>query len=242
MIEKLPTSQRKPNTPALIPGKSRHGYPSKYAKKNIEEQVKILKGMFPELTSFDEKASKEDFPPNTEGLFAIPQWKLIAPTYKKACKRVFDMIKETRNGRFFNYRMGKLGLKHLRQTEKSIKMFKGIANEQKNSDILIVAAQFGFRYRGYSSNAAENMMIPGHECGLGTFAVGIMLLTHPERLQNCNDLWINCSGDQFNNGDGRFDYVPYFIFHVSGVEFGMHEYNREHAHWGTASAAVWQSL
>ena len=100
----------------------------------------------------------------------------------------------------------------------------------------------GVRYRGYSSNAAENMMIPDHECGLGTFAVGIMLLTHPERLQNCNDLWINCSGDQFNNGDGRFDYVPYFIFHVSGVEFGMHEYNREHAHWGTASAAVWQSL
>ena len=115
-------------------------------------------------------------------------------------------------------------------------------NEQKNSDILIVAAQFGLRYRGYSSNAAKEMMIPDHECGLGTFAIGIMLLTHPERLQHCNDLWVDCNGDEFNNGDGRFDYTPYFIFHANGIEFGIHESNYAHNQWGSASAAVWQSL
>jgi hypothetical protein len=29
-----------------------------------------------------------------------------------------------------------------------------------------------------------------NECGLGAFAIGIMLLTHPERLKHYDDLWI----------------------------------------------------
>jgi hypothetical protein len=33
-----------------------------------------------------------------------------------------------------------------------------------------------------------------------------MLLTHPERLQHHDDLWIDCAGDEYDypNADGQF--------------------------------------
>jgi len=224
---------------------SRCEYPSKYkGAKPMEEQIKILRREFPVLasSSFDEEAMKEASPPGMEGKFGIPEWKLIALTYKKACKEVFKKLKEVRNGNFFNYRLGQLGLRYLRQSEISVKMFRKIAHEQKNSDILIISAQFGFKYRGYSSNEAKRIMSLKYEFGLGVFAIGIMLLTHPERLQHCNDLWIDCSGDEFNDGDGQFDHTPYFIFHISGVEFGVRKSNLPHACWGSAGGAIWQPL
>ena len=51
------------------------------------------------------------------------------------------------------------------------------------------------------------------EFGLDAFAVGIMLLTHPERLVAYEDLWIDCAGDEYlPDADGQFEYAPCFLF------------------------------
>ncbi len=62
-----------------------------------------------------------------------------------------------------------------------------------------------------------------NECGLGAFAVGIMLLTHPERLQHYDDLWIDCAGDEFHDpqgSDAPFDRAPLFYFYDGKLKFG----------------------
>jgi hypothetical protein len=84
----------------------------------------------------------------------------------------------------------------------------------------VVPAQFGIRHRGRSVRRAREVM-SANECGLGAFAIGIMILTHPERLSHYNDLWIDCAGDEFDDPDSgvRFDCAPCFEFDGDEVKF-----------------------
>src|SRR3989338_5316196 len=201
---------------------SNYGYLSGYRKpKGITEQCNILRQIFPGVGFADEKLAECAVPANAEGWFAIPKWQTIAPTYSEAVQKVLDAVKKARNGKFHNYRDGQINDQRLRQTAKTASMFQKIGREQKDHDILVVAAQFGIRHRGRSVRRAREVFSV-NEFGLGTFAVGIMILTHPERLQHYDDLWIDCAGDEFDDpgADVRFGHAPCFYFIAGEVEFG----------------------
>ena len=199
---------------------SKYGYLSGYKPKGITEQTNILRQLIPGIGFADEKLALRPLPENAEGWFAIPKWQSVAPTYGEAVEKVLDLIKKTRDGKFCSYCEGQLGPKNLRQSEKSAKMFEKFANEQKDYDILVIPAQFGILHRGRSVRRALEVMNT-NQFGLGAFAVGIMLLTHPERLQNYNDLYIDCAGDEFSPGaDGGFGFAPSFGFSDGWVRFG----------------------
>lgn len=220
---------------------SRFGYLSGYQKpKGITEQTNILRQLFPGVGFADEKIAEQPLPPNTERWFAIPKWETMAATYGEAVQKVFDMIKKTRGGKFYNYRDGQLGPQYLRRSAKSVKAFQKLGNEQKDHDILVVAAQFGLRHRGRSVRRAREVM-NASEFGLGAFAIGIMLLTHPERLKHFDDLWIDCAGDEFSyGGDGQFDSAPCFLFNGVRVEVGARGVDNALGGCGSASASVSQ--
>jgi len=223
--------------------KSNYGYLSGYRKpKSITEQTNILRQIFPGVGFADEKLAEREVPANAEGWFAIPKWQTIAPTYSEAVQKVLDAIKKARNGKFYNYRDGQLNDQRLRQTAKTASVFQKLSDEQKDHDILVVAGQFGLRHRGRSVRRAREVFSQ-NEIGLGAFAVGIMILTHAERLQNVDDLWIDCAGDEFDDPDAgvRFDHAPYFYFHDGGVEFGTYWFDLAGDNYGSASAFVPQN-
>jgi hypothetical protein len=61
------------------------------------------------------------------------------------------------------------------------------------------------------------------EFGLGAFAVGIMLLTHMDRLQSVDDLWIDCAGDEYHDPQSSvapFGRAPCFDFLGVELRFG----------------------
>lgn len=222
---------------------SKYGYLSGYRKpKSITEQTNRLRELFPGIGYADEKLVEGALPPNAEGWFAIPKWEKIAPTYNEAVQKVLDMIKQTRNGKFYNYRDGQLGPERLRQTAKTAGVFQKLGDEQKDHDILVVPAQFGIRHRGRSVRRAREVFA-SNEFGLGAFAIGIMILTHPERLMNYDDLWIDCSGDEFDDPDSvvRFVYAPYFRFSGGKVEFGTDWFADANDSCGSASGFVPQN-
>jgi hypothetical protein len=218
--------------------KSSYGYLSGYKPKGITEQTNILRQLFPSFGFADEQIASEPLPPDTEGRFAIPRWETMAATYGEAVQKVFDMIKKTRGGKFHNYRDGQFGPQYLRQSAESVEAFRKLGDEQKDHDILVVAAQFGIRHRGRSVRRAREVMNDA-EFGLGAFAVGIMLLTHPERLKHFNDLWIDCAGDEFSfNGGGGLGGAPCFFFFHGTVKFSTNDIVDVHAYFGSASASV----
>lgn len=222
---------------------SSYGYLSGYTKpKSITEQCNILRQIFPGIGFADEKLAEREVPTHAEGWFAIPKWQTVAPTYAEAVQKVLDAVKSARNGKFYNYRDGQINNSRLRQTAKTASVFQKLGDEQKDHDILVVAAQFGIRHRGRSVRRAREVFA-ANELGLGAFAVGIMLLTHAERLQHYDDLWIDCAGDEFDDPDAdvRFSRAPYFDFRGDGVKFGTRWFDDANDNFGSASAFVPQN-
>lgn len=218
--------------------KSNYGYFSGYKKpKSITEQTNILRQLFPGIGFANEELTQKPLPENSEaeGYFAIPRWESVANTYGEAVQKVFNLIKQTRNGNFYNHREGQLGPKYLQQSAKTAKAFRKFGEDQKGYDILVVSAQFGFLHRGRSVRRAREVM-SAFQFGLGAFAIGIMILTHLERLQYYDDLWIDCAGDEFAPvADGVFSHAPIFRFSVGEVEFGTGRVGSAYDSYGSAS-------
>ncbi|MGA2667075.1 MAG: hypothetical protein ABSE91_03230 [Patescibacteria group bacterium] len=234
---------------------SKYGYLSGYSKPaGLTEQCNQLRAVFPgvgyanhDLLQQIEKGEVE-LPVGAEGWFAIPNWMknpgTFGSTYSQAVQTVLNAIKKARDGRFYNYREGQIDEKHLRQSARSKKFWKELAEVQGNPDILVVPAQFGIRHRGRSVRRARVVIeCTTGEFGLGAFVVGVMILTNPVRLQRYDDLWIDCAGDEFSSGaGGQFDGAPCFRFRDDEVWFGSRWIDDASGCYGSASGFLPKSL
>ena len=215
---------------------SSYEYVSGYRRpKAITGQVNALRRIFPDIGFANELLEQQPLPRHAEGWFAIPRWEAVAPTYSESVEKVLAALAERCGGNCINYREGKLGDRYFRQTDATRAAFQKLGDEQKGCDILVLAAQFGLLHRGRSVRRARAMM-RFNEFGLGAFAVGIMLLTHPERLQHYDDLWIDCAGDEYSpDGDGIFKNSPYFGFYGGWLEFQTGRFEDANDLYGSAS-------
>ena len=222
------------------PVSSKYGHLSGYKPKGITEQTNILRQLFPGVGFADEKLAEQPVPVGAEGWFAIPKWQTLAPTYGEAVEKVLAKISETRKRKFENWREGELGPDYLKQSARTEKMFQTLGDQQKDHDILVVSAQFGLRHRGRSVRRAHEVM-NSNEFGLGAFAVGIMLLTHPERLMNYDDLCVDCAGDEYApEADGIFSGAPIFDFDDGRAGFDAFSFDRAYVNDGSSSAFLSQ--
>lgn len=219
---------------------SSYGYLSGYQPKDVVAQTNVLRELFPGIgyANQDMLAQMEkgeiSLPPGAEGFFAIPHWSKVAPTYQAAVEKVLDLLAKAYGGRFTNYRKGELGPNQLRETSKKARAMEALQQAQ-NADILLVPAQFGLRHRGRSVRRARSVM-NGSEFSLGAYEIGIMLLTHPDRLQNVDDLWLDCAGDEFSpDADGDFRRAPVFEFRGGGLKFYTRWFSAANAYSGSAS-------
>ncbi|MDP2655585.1 MAG: hypothetical protein Q8P17_03570 [bacterium] len=213
---------------------SSYAYPKGYKVKGITEQTNILRQLFPGIGFADEKIAEQPLPPNAEGWFAIPKWQTLAPTYGEAVEKVLAMIASKR--KFYNYRDGQLGAEYLRQHAKTVKMFQQLGDEQKDFDILVVPAQFGLRHKGRSVRRAREVFA-ANEFGLGAFAIGIMLLTHPEREVQWEQLHVDCAGDESApEAVGDFAHAPLFYFNDGRVGFSAYWFDGAGGDYGSSSA------
>lgn len=215
---------------------SSYAYPKEYkGPKPIADQIKVITKIFDldPASALEYAKNLPQLPDGAEGWFAIPRWEKIAPTYGEAVQKVLAMIASKRE--FYDYSFGWIA-ECLRQHAKTAKMFQKLGDEQKDYDILVVPAQFGLRYRGRSVRRAREVF-QANEFGLGAFAIGIMLLTHPEREVRWEQLHVYCAGDEFAPaGFGSFSSAPLFGFAEDTVCFDAYWFGNVYEHYGSASA------
>jgi hypothetical protein len=217
---------------------SNRAYPPTYRVRPVEAQVTELRKIFPALSSCQEKLGRLPLPDEAEGWFAIPRWQALAPTYNQAVEMLLDVLASRR--RFSNRIIGRLGEKYLRQTERSKLAEEILADQQAGNDILVLAAQAGMLHRGCSARRTRAAMA-GNEFGLGVFAFGCTLFTHPERLSDSEALMVDCSGDEYSpRADYTFDRVPLFGFDLSGIEFSIFYEDRARDVWGTPTGFLYR--
>ena len=210
--------------------RSSYTYPKEYkGPKPIADQIKALAKIFDLDPSHAIEFAKNlpALPEGAEGWFAIPSVDALAkkhfpevtdPTQKycQAVQLVHAKIADSRS--FYNYREGQITPAQLRVHARTAHALDLIAEKQKG-DILIVAAQLGMRHRGKSVRRAREVFMT-NEFGLGSLAVGSIVLTHPERLVRWEELDMDCSGDEFSpEADGVFAHAPDLVFHDDGLGF-----------------------
>lgn len=216
-------------------------YGNGYEPAGIDEQIATLKTLFPVLAAEDvnmDFSQARDARQNgsfAENWFAIPNWRALAPNYREALVKVFGLIKNAHGGVFHECTDGRIGPENLQESAHKAQCIEKIAAHQ-GSQILLVPAQFGMLHRGRSVRRACALMDKS-EFGLGAFEIGCMLLTHPKRLANEEDLWLDCAGDQWRpTNSGGFGGAPYFSFTNKRVRFDCRRIIHHHAHCGTVSA------
>lgn len=229
LIAELTTSNQYANEEV----RSNYTYPKEYkGPKPITDQIKALAKIFDLDPSQAIEFAKNlpALPEGAEGWFAIPSVDALAKKhfpevtdpaqkYCQAVQLVHAKIEASRS--FYNYREGQITPAQLRVHARTAHALDLIAETQKG-DILIVAAQLGMRHRGKSVRRAREVFVV-NEFGLGSLAVGSIVLTHPERLIRWEELDMDCSGDEFSpEADGDFSESPYFFFDDGKVKFGTY--------------------
>ena len=229
LIAELTTSNQYANEEV----RSNYTYPKEYkGPKPITDQIKALAKIFDLDPSQAIEFAKNlpALPEGAEGWFAIPSVDALAKKhfpevtdpaqkYCQAVQLVHAKIEASRS--FYNYREGQITPAQLRVHARTAHALDLIAETQKG-DILIVAAQLGMRHRCKSVRRAREVFVV-NEFGLGSLAVGSIVLTHPERLIRWEELDMDCSGDEFSpEADGDFSESPYFFFDDGKVKFGTY--------------------
>lgn len=225
---------------------SNYTYPKEYTgPKEIIAQIKEIGTLFGLDTTAAVEYCKNlpGLPEGAEGWFAIPKVSAFAKKhfpaltdpdeqYCAAVNMVLDQIKQSRS--FTNYREGEISKQTLKQTMRTQEFMQKI-EEQQSGDIIIVAAQYGMRYRGRSVRRARELFV-GNEFGLGWFAVGVMALLHPKRYVRADELDTDCAGDEYVPGAGGvFGRAPVFGFY-DGLESGARDVSDVGGHFGSVSA------
>jgi hypothetical protein len=215
--------------------KSNYGYPSGYAVKPVCEQLVELSKHFNGLNTSSVLACFKELPvlpAGAEGWFAVPRWEKVASSYNEAVEKVIDLIGKTHTFA--------LGPKYLRLSERTAVALQMIGEKQKG-DFLLIPAQIGLTHRGRSVQRVREIIGNSNEFGLGSFLAGCVILSHPERLVQWEQLHIDCPGDEYAPVvDGRFGDAPVFYFDDGKVEFNAHWIYRARERYGSASGFVSQ--
>jgi hypothetical protein len=160
-----------------------------YEIKPIEEQINVIARIFHlnPASAICNAQRLPELPKGADGWFAVPNWKKVFSSHRKALEIAFHAIGETRE--FGNSLRSELSMLNESETERDF-------NDQEG-DILIIAAQFGNRHRDvriYEIGSSLN----AREFEIGAFELACMLLTHPDRLstQDPNKSLV-CTGSRF---------------------------------------------
>ncbi len=224
---------------------SAYTYPKEYrGPKPIEEQIEALAAIFnlnpaSALEYAKHLPALDSFVPadalKWTGWFAIPSPVALAKKHfpeatepaEQYCRAIQLIHKKIAASRpFYNYREGEIAPNQLRLHARTAHALDVIAEMQNGGDILIVAAQLGMRHRGRSVRRAREVFV-ANEFGLGSLAVGSVVLTHPERLVRWEELDMDCAGDEFSpSAGGRFVGAPVFRFRDDEVRFRTYDAGR----------------
>jgi len=204
---------------------------------HIAEQLDTLRVWFPECQMPDKEVFQNildgyiPLPEGAECWLAVPNMQLLNTyLYKDATRKLFTLlhrIRKNTNNEFKNGCVGKLSGQFLRQTKAKKSALNQLRKQQPDSEILIIPIQSGLSYAGKSVRRVRELINPAQEFELGAFEMGILMLMCPERLQEENDLWAYCSGDEYSpQGDGNFDSVPVLRWFPTKESAGLGSYEK----------------
>lgn len=220
---------------------SKYGYPEGFLIRSVTEQVETLLKYFPYLDAshVKEKAKwgyfKEMLPKGAEGWAVIPKWARVTKYYSWALRRVFELLVENSQFEYPRKVCANLTSDYLRLEKETIST-QAILNED-DGDFWVFPFQFGKRWAGHSQLKAHSRFAKS-EFGLGPYEVGILLLTHKDRITGPNQLYISCTGCGYRESKSSgFRFYLYFRWDEGNdsLLLGGNRFDIDEEFLGTAS-------
>ncbi len=191
------------------------GYPS-FVYRNLREQKLILEKYFGDLGRIDNVYPGRQLPLHSE-LFLIPDMELIGNNLLDAMNTIISILEERLSLNIYNSFVSrhlsydKISIK--KRTLESISKIKSIQNGERT---ILIPAQLGIKHRGRSGRRSDECML-SNEFGLTPYHVGIILITHPERMSAVDtDLSMLCTGMT-----DELDRHPFFGFINNSVDHNL---------------------
>jgi hypothetical protein len=211
-------------------------YPKGWHPKSMNTQLAVLSKEYSYLGGNSHVlsiADHLDVPSDADGLFVIPKLSVVADTlgindpFGKGYGQLLEQAvlkKLGKSRKFDNWREGQLGPKQIKMLPSAVSALKNL-EEVTLGDYLVIAAQTGKKYAGYSvRNALWKIEHSQKEFPLPAWVVGHILLTHPERIAKFENSAIDCPGDEYSpSGNAEFSCAVYFYFNNENLYF--------HSHW-----------
>lgn len=207
-------------------------YPPGYRPRPVGEQLARLAMLFPRLRA-GELTPPAALPAGAEGWFVLPDWRRLAPVYNTALGDTLSVLARVRETSLS--RVDRLGPDRLRQSERTLALGAAFV-PAPGTDFIVLPAQFGARHAGHSIRHAREMFAV-NEFGLGALALACMLITHPERLAQPDQLYVDGAGDEYSASDeAQFSEAPFFRFLDGRIGFGTSWIGFADPYFGSASA------
>ncbi len=182
-------------------------YPKNWKSKSISEQLVKLTDLFQsiDLSQVEALMDKVIVQKLADGVVILPKlsflaklWSIPDPYgegYGFVCEKLFGRIAVSRA--FYNYRAGQMDAKHIRIHQEVRNLLEKLEAETPG-DVLVLPFDFGGLYAGWSPRAARWEALNNSQLPLITAQVACLLLTMPDRLTTWEQLFIDCSGDEWD--------------------------------------------
>ncbi len=207
-----------------------YSYPDNYSPADISTQLTTLARHFPSLElgrikEVSEKTQQGSCLPDST-LSLIPMWQAVADSYCSACNIVLDLLNKTFP--FENRLRVNFNDANVTRDDRTSKYLEKLRASQQ-SNVLLLETQFGKKWAEKSPESVLPLLA-APEFFLGTFEVGIMLLSNPDRLlpnskstkskrkTSFDFLSVDCCGDIYSKPLDKTHQHPYFILVDTFIE------------------------
>lgn len=199
-------------------------YPRHYRVRPLAEQVEILRHhlrVLPAPTApLHQPVQTMTIAPGlvraaADGWFAVPRYELVSEHYQTAVDVLLAALARTRP--LVHWPQKRTESYTLSPLDGTARLMKSLF-DRTDGAFAPLQAQTGRRFKGLAPKRVGRRfwgVMQQNEFCLGVFAVGCILLTHPERLVDDRSLWIDCAGDVCLPGRR----VPYFGFANGALHF-----------------------
>ena len=154
----------------------------------------MLQEAFSRPFNVDQQGIYRMLPPDAEGAFLLPPWTYLGSTYQSAVMKVFSLLRiNDKHTAAFRHVVSSV-----KECPRKQEVFRASSQGLDRYQLKVMPGQFGLHYRGQSAARVQAHASEG-EISLGLYEVGIMLITHPDRLANNDDLAIICAGDRYHD-------------------------------------------
>jgi hypothetical protein len=232
---------------AVIWSKSDYRYVSGYNPKpeltdnleDISQELTVLRRLLPTARNMKHhpnfmamiSTGAIGLPEGMERWILMPEWRYVDTMYIMALMRLMNLVVQERDGNFVNWIHKKM--------QQSLLISESVdhaiwSQQRERSGLLLMPVQLGCRYQGKSVSEARTSFAK-NEFGLNAFQGMVIALTHPERFQHRDDVWMLCPGDEFSVSRDGNRTVPYLRFYNGRMEFGDYSIDYSYPGFGVAT-------